>query len=155
MKSTERRAIVLETIRKHVVNNQRDLIRLLNAQGVSITQATMSRDIKALKIIKAPDENGTVRYVAYADESKTDREALTKVISDVVDRVTQVQFMNVVKTLPSNGNVFAAAIDSAKLDDVVGTLAGHDTVIVISPDIATATEVHDWIAEAIDFPTLN
>ncbi len=61
--------------------------------------------------------------------------------------LTQIEFMNVIKTLPSNGNLLAAILDDLKLPEVVGTLAGHDTILVISPNADVAQQLNEEIAK--------
>lgn len=149
MKKTERQIILEQIINQHIVSTQDELLRLLKTEGVDATQATISRDIRDLQIVKARDESGNLRYMIFQGDSNSDDERLEDTISNVVLSVTQVQFLNVVKTLPSNGNVLAAVIDDLPLSDVVGTVAGHDTVVIISPDEAAATRMYQRIKENI------
>ncbi|MFD1672713.1 arginine repressor [Agrilactobacillus yilanensis] len=149
MKKTERQMILEQIINEHIVSTQDELLGLLKDQGVDATQATISRDIRDLQIVKARDESGNLRYMVFQGDSDNNDERLEDTISNVVLSVTQVQFLNVVKTLPSNGNVLAAVIDDLPLKDVVGTVAGHDTVVIISQDNNAADRMYQRIQENI------
>lgn len=149
MKKTERQMILEQIINQHIVSTQDELLNLLKKEGVDATQATISRDIRDLQIVKARDESGNLRYMVFQGDSENNDERLEDTISNVVLSVTQVQFLNVVKTLPSNGNVLAAVIDDLPLKDVVGTVAGHDTVVIISQDNAAADRMYQRIQDNI------
>ncbi|GAF39614.1 arginine repressor [Agrilactobacillus composti DSM 18527 = JCM 14202] len=149
MKKTERQMILEQIIHQHVVSTQDELLALLKDEGVDATQATISRDIRDLQIVKARDESGNLRYMIFQGDSVSNDERLEDTISNVVLSVVQVQFLNVVKTLPSNGNVLAAVIDDLSMPDVVGTVAGHDTVVIISPDNDAAKRMHQRISDNI------
>ncbi len=141
--------ILEQIIHQHVVSTQDELLALLKDEGVDATQATISRDIRDLQIVKARDESGNLRYMIFQGDSVSNDERLEDTISNVVLSVVQVQFLNVVKTLPSNGNVLAAVIDDLAMPDVVGTVAGHDTVVIISPDNDAAKRMHQRISDNI------
>ena len=80
----------------------------------------------------------------YKRQEESQLERLGRSIREVGLTITRVQFLNVIKTLPSNGNLLAAIIDDIDFDQVVGTIAGHDTIVVISPDEKQAK----WFEEA-------
>lgn len=149
MKKTERQMILEQIINQHIVSTQDELLNLLKKEGVDATQATISRDIRDLQVVKARDESGNLRYMVFQGDSENNDERLEDTISNVVLSVTQVQFLNVVKTLPSNGNVLAAVIDDLPLKDVVGTVAGHDTVVIISQDNEAADRMYQRIQNNI------
>ena len=116
----------------------------LKAAGIDATQATISRDIREMQIVKAQDAKGTLRYTIFRGSEESQLERLGRSIREVGLTITRVQFLNVIKTLPSNGNLLAAIIDDIDFDQVVGTIAGHDTIVVISPDEKEAK----WFEEA-------
>ena len=116
----------------------------LKADGIDATQATISRDIREMQIVKAQDAKGTLRYTIFRGSEESQLERLGRSIREVGLTITRVQFLNVIKTLPSNGNLLAAIIDDIDFDQVVGTIAGHDTIVVISPDEKQAK----WFEEA-------
>ncbi|MFQ9107239.1 MAG: arginine repressor, partial [Lacticaseibacillus rhamnosus] len=123
---------------------QEELLAALKAAGIDATQATISRDIREMQIVKAQDAKGTLRYTIFRGSEESQLERLGRSIREVGLTITRVQFLNVIKTLPSNGNLLAAIIDDIDFDQVVGTIAGHDTIVVISPDEKQAK----WFEEA-------
>ncbi|WP_390406926.1 arginine repressor [Lacticaseibacillus jixiensis] len=138
MNKTERQNALARIINQKVIATQDELLTELKANGIEATQATISRDIRELRIVKAQDASGSLRYTIFRGDSESQLERLGNSIREVGLSITRVQFMNVIKTLPSNGNLLAAIIDDIKFDQVVGTLAGHDTIVVISPDVEAA-----------------
>ncbi|QVI37551.1 ArgR family transcriptional regulator [Lacticaseibacillus casei] len=144
MNKNERQAALARTINQKPIATQEELLAALKAAGIDATQATISRDIREMKIVKAQDATGTLRYTIFRGSAESQLERLGRSIREVGLSITRVQFMNVIKTLPSNGNLLAAIIDDIDFDQVVGTIAGHDTIVVISPDERQAK----WFEEA-------
>lgn len=138
-----RRKLILHLIQEQPVSTQDQLLTLLSEQGVSATQATISRDIHALNIVKATN-NGQTRYTQLRNEGQGQNEELFAAIHDNVEEVSTVQFINVLKTTPdsSYATVLAGLFDDAKLSQIAGTVAGNDTLIIIchSPAAAEAIE---------------
>ena len=144
MNKNERQAALARIINQKPIATQEELLAALKAAGIDATQATISRDIREMKIVKAQDATGTLRYTILRGSAESQLERLGRSIREVGLSITRVQFMNVIKTLPSNGNLLAAIIDDIDFDQVVGTIAGHDTIVVISPDEKQAK----WFEEA-------
>lgn len=144
MNKNERQAALARIINQKPIATQEELLAALKAAGIDATQATISRDIREMKIVKAQDATGTLRYTIFRGSAESQLERLGRSIREVGLSITRVQFMNVIKTLPSNGNLLAAIIDDINFDQVVGTIAGHDTIVVISPDERQAK----WFEEA-------
>lgn len=134
MNKSERQAALTRIINQKPIATQEELLAALKAAGIDATQATISRDIREMKIVKSQDATGTLRYTIFRGSSESQLERLGRSIHEVGLSITRVHFMNVIKTLPSNGNLLAAIIDDIGFEQVVGTIAGHDTIVVISPD---------------------
>lgn len=134
MNKSERQAALTRIINQKPIATQEELLAALKAAGIDATQATISRDIREMKIVKSQDATGTLRYTIFRGSSESQLERLGRSIREVGLSITRVHFMNVIKTLPSNGNLLAAIIDDIGFEQVVGTIAGHDTIVVISPD---------------------
>ncbi len=134
MNKSERQAALTRIINQKPIATQEELLAALKAAGIDATQATISRDIREMKIVKSQDATGTLRYTIFRGSSESQLERLGRSIREVGLSITRVHFMNVIKTLPSNGNLLAAIIDAIGFEQVVGTIAGHDTIVVISPD---------------------
>lgn len=150
MKKSTRQAKIEQLISQYTITTQEDLMQRLQASGITATQATISRDIREMQIVKAADGNGNLRYTIFKAGNKSEELRLFDTIHEVVTNVTQVEFMNIVRTLPSDGNLLAAIIDDLNLPEVAGTLAGHDTIFIISPDQAVAQKLHDQIMDHVN-----
>lgn len=144
MNKSERQAALAWIINQKPIATQEELLAALKAAGIDATQATISRDIREMQIVKAQDAKGTLRYTIFRGSEESQLERLGRSIREVGLTITRVQFLNVIKTLPSNGNLLAAIIDDIDFDQVVGTIAGHDTIVVINPDEKQAK----WFEEA-------
>jgi transcriptional regulator of arginine metabolism len=132
-----RQGQILKLVRSHPVHTQEDLAKLLRGVGIEATQVTLSRDVRELQLIKTPDgyrqmDNRPSR------ESGSHFELLA---GEFVQDVKSAQNLVVLKTAPGHANSVAVALDSAEWADVVGTIAGDDTILVITPDNTTASQV--------------
>lgn len=126
---------MLEIIREQDVATQEELVEELRSRGFDVTQATVSRDIRELRLAKAATSAGTYRYEAPAGPLATD--ALGRVQRAFREYVTGVTFSGhliIVKTEPGGAQAVAAALDAAELPEVAGTVAGDDAVLVITKD---------------------
>ncbi len=134
MKS-QRQAKILEIISTKNVETQEQLLEALQKEGFRGTQATISRDIKELRIVKELTSLGTYRYSASANEidsSFTSR--LNTIFRECVVKFDYAQNIIVIRTLPGLASAAGSAIDAMNMNSIVGTLAGDDTVIVIMRD---------------------
>lgn len=143
------------TIKQLIMNEeivtQDELLQRLKDKGVSATQATISRDIKELNLIKTPNSKGVTKYTIYQeDNEKNDEYRLISTISANVTKVTLVQFMNVVNTLPSNAHVIGALVDEVNFPEIVGTVAGNDTILLISKDDEDAKKVYNQLQKYLN-----
>jgi transcriptional regulator of arginine metabolism len=128
-KPTRQKAI-LALISEHVVANQEELRQLLEGAGQKVTQATLSRDLRDLGIVRAHTSNGP-RYVqpeALSDEDKPSLEALLPQLFESVDGVRE---LLVLRTSASGAQPIAEAIDAEDWPDVLGTVAGDNTILII------------------------
>ena len=140
MKS-QRQAKILEIISTINVETQEQLLAELERAGVRSTQATISRDIKELRIVKELTSLGTYRYTTAAREvPSTFSGRLNTIFRECVTRYDYAQNIVVIHTMPGLAGAAASAIDAMNLSVVVGTLAGDDTVIVIMRDTNTAAQ---------------
>ncbi len=130
MKMT-RHAKIKEIIDKNKVETQEDLAAALRAEGIDVTQATVSRDIKELMLVKVPDANGQYHY-AYPKEHNMllTPGRLERTFQDSIIGIRVSQCMVVIRTLPGTAQAVAYAVDYMKWEEVLGTIAGDDTVFV-------------------------
>ena len=138
MKS-QRQAKILEIISNKNVETQEQLLLELQNAGFNSTQATISRDIKELRIVKELTSLGTYRYTAYSNElSGTFSTRLNTIFRECVVNFDYAQNIIVIRTLPGLANAAASAIDSMNMSSVVGSLAGDDTVMIVMRDMNAA-----------------
>lgn len=149
MKKSERQMFIKQIVLNHEVSTQDDLLELLEEKGVKATQATISRDIKELNLIKSATSEGGVKYTLYQNTQITMEEKLASTIKSVVTGITHVEFMNVVKTLPGNAHVIGALVDDIHYPEIVGTVAGNDTIMLISESKEVAKKVYDYFNDQL------
>ena len=136
---SERQSSLLQLIRERDIGTQEELVARLNKGGFYATQATISRDIKELGIIKVNNSRGQQKYVALDRSGEAPSSRLMKVFSEAVIQVDLAMNLVIIKTLPGMAQASASALDSMHLPDVVGSIAGDDTVFVAvrTPDHAS------------------
>ena len=131
----QRQAKIMEIISNRNVETQEQLLSLLRQEGFRATQATISRDIKELRIVKELTNLGTYRYTAAANESNgTFTARLNAIFRECVTGFDYAQNIIVIRTLPGLASAAGSAIDSMDMNKIVGTLAGDDTVMVVMRD---------------------
>ena len=134
MKS-QRQAKIMEIISNRNVETQEQLLEQLQAAGFRSTQATISRDIKELRIVKELTNFGTYRYTAATDEvSGTFSSKLNTIFRECITGYDYAQNLIVIRTLPGLASAAASAIDAMGMSVVVGSIAGDDTVMVVMRD---------------------
>ena len=134
MKS-QRQAKIMEIISNRNVETQEQLLALLQEEGFRGTQATISRDIKELRIVKELTSLGTYRYTASTNEVGGSFSAkMNTIFRECVTGFDYAQNIIVIRTLPGLASAAGSAIDSMSMNMVVGTLAGDDTVMVVMRD---------------------
>ena len=135
----KRQAKIMEIITNRNVETQEQLLKELKEAGFRSTQATISRDIKELRIIKELTSFGTYRYAATNEEmSGTCSGRLNTIFRECITNFDYAQNMVVIHTLPGLASAAASAIDSMNMSVVVGTIAGDDTVFIVMRDTNSA-----------------
>ena len=131
----KRQSKIMEIISNTNVETQEQLLQLLQEAGFTSTQATISRDIKELRIVKELTTLGNYRYTAGAKEvPSTFSNRLNTIFRECVTSFDYAQNIIVIRTLPGLANAAASALDAMDLSVVLGTLAGDDTVMVVMRD---------------------
>lgn len=140
----------LKAIRKIIsdsrVSSQDHLLHKLEEEGVTITQATLSRDLKVLKVGKVPDAEGGYYYVL----SETEGESLRGYVEDFKRGYLSLAFshnLGVIKTLAGHADTVAIALDRLDLHEILGTIAGDDTILVIIKEGETAESLTSHLEE--------
>jgi len=134
----ERKQAILDLVGGRAIRTQDELVAALRGRGLEVTQATVSRDLRELGLARVAGGEG-LRYIAPVPEEEVPALGrLRGVLRDHVRGIEFVDFVGVVRTRPSTAPLVAAAIDAARYEEVAGTVAGDDTVVVITRGSAAA-----------------
>ena len=146
---TIRQMAILDIIAKQDVETQEELAEALRARGIQVTQATVSRDIKELRLLKVLTPSGSYKY-ATADKAENGlSERFIRMLAESLLSVAASNNLIVVKTLSGSANVAAEALDSLHWPEILGTLAGDNTILLIICSEAEAPDVVRRIQEMI------
>ena len=126
---TKRQAKMLELIKKYDIETQEELSDYLEKEGYQVTQATVSRDIRELKLTKVAKSNGRQKYAALVESGEDLSEKYVRVFRDGFVSMDMAQNILVIKTVAGMAMAVAAALDAMHLHEVVGSIAGDDTIM--------------------------
>ncbi|MBR2523241.1 MAG: arginine repressor [Clostridiales bacterium] len=147
-----RQEMIIKLIRDKDISTQEELTALVRKSGIDTTQATVSRDIKDLGIIKVTLPNKSTKYAILDRTGDTAPGRLLAVFANSVITVESAMNIVVIKTLPGMAQAAASALDSMHLNGIVGTIAGDDTVFLASKGIeeanALVVTLNDMVSEA-------
>jgi transcriptional regulator of arginine metabolism len=129
---------LLQVIREKVIATQDELATSLNDAGMEVTQATISRDIKELGIIKVTTATGDQKYIPMERSGEVASGRLMKVFSEAVIQIDVAMNLVIIKTLPGMAQAGAAALDSMRLPEIAGSIAGDDTIFVATRSLDQA-----------------
>lgn len=125
-----RHAMILQLIDAMEIDTQEMLADQLMARGIKVTQATISRDIKELRLIKVLSDHGTYKYATAERADKNISDRLIRIFAESVVSMIEAENLIVIKTLPASANVAAEAIDGLNWSEIAGTLAGENSIFV-------------------------
>ena len=141
-----RQSVILKIISERDIETQHQLMQALAERGIKSTQATLSRDIKDMRLVKELGPNGTYRYVQAAKPEQDDSsERLRKILKESLVSFDLAQNMLVIKTLPGLAPAACSAIDGMHIENLVGTLAGDDTAFLAMRDNESALRFYHEI----------
>jgi transcriptional regulator of arginine metabolism len=139
-KSTRHTAI-RELVAEQAIASQEELRRLLHQRGWDVTQSTLSRDLRELRLARIPDAQGRARY-AFPDATTEDATPqLERLLPQLLVDMDSVQTLVVARTVPSGAQPVAAALDAVGWGDILGTIAGDDTVLIICRSVPARERV--------------
>ena len=148
MKS-KRHSKIIEIIKSTAIETQEELAEELKKAGFDVTQATVSRDIKILKLIKMQGASGNYKYAASSKESKDINDKLSSILANAAISVENVDNFVVVKTLTGSAMAVAEAIDNLFDTEVAGTIAGDNTIFILARSLDKAEELVDKVRRMI------
>ena len=145
-----RQSMILDIIAKEHIETQEQLLEQLRKRGVASTQATISRDIKQLHLVKEPTGQGRYRYAVSVQKTKLNfADKLRTIFRESVLTVDNAQNIVVIKTLPGLANAAGSAVDGMDVPYLVGSLAGDDTALLIMRDTESALDFTEEIKEML------
>jgi transcriptional regulator of arginine metabolism len=127
----QRHIKIREMISNHDIETQDDLVELLKKANFNVTQATVSRDIKELHLVKVPMNDGRYKYSLPADQRFNPLQKLKRTLTDSFISIDYADHLIIMKTLPGNANAIGALIDKLDWEDLMGTICGDDTILII------------------------
>ena len=144
----DRQNVIMEIIAPQDIETQNQLLEALAARGVKSTQATLSRDIRDMRLIKELGPNGNYRYVTAASQDNADLDArLKKIFKECVLSYDLAQNILVIKTLPGLAQAAASRLDGMDISGLVGTIAGDDTAFLALKDSDAAVRLYHEIEQ--------
>ena len=148
---TQRQAKIMEIVSTRDVETQEQLLEALQSAGFYSTQATISRDIKELRIVKELTKYGTYRYTTSSKEVSGSFSArLNTIFKECVTGFDFAQNMVVVRTIPGLASAAASAVESMELGYVLGTIAGDDTVLIVMRNMDAAAAFCSDLKDLLD-----
>jgi transcriptional regulator of arginine metabolism len=145
----ERHSVIRQLVRAESIASQDELRRRLARRGFDVTQATLSRDIHELRLYKGPNGYAAPNGNGHVEEEEDEQPAVDEVLSSFGVAVRQAQNQLVLRTTSGAAQPVALAIDHEEWSEVVGTLAGDDTVLIICPDPRRASSMREKLERMI------
>ncbi|QQK75928.1 transcriptional regulator ArgR [Salicibibacter cibarius] len=145
MTKGKRHVKIREIINEQEVDTQEELVFQLQEAGFNVTQATVSRDIKELHLVKVLTQDGRYKYSLPADRRFNPEEKLKKHLFDSFVSIDYSDHLIVLKTLPGNAHAIGALIDNLNWEDIMGTICGDDTILIICKQAKQSPALTDRI----------
>ena len=146
MKS-QRQNRILELVSRYEIETQEEMMQRLRDEGYTVTQATISRDLKELKLTKALTAAGTYRYSVAAGRAHAAAGRLNNAMADSIVHVDYSMNNVVIKTYPGLAQAVASAVDGLNMHSILGCVAGDDTIIVVTRDPESSAQISNKIRE--------
>lgn len=143
MSKLQRHIKIRELITEKEIDTQDELVDQLKKSDFDVTQATVSRDIKELHLVKVPSNNGNYKYSLPADQKFNPHEKLKRLIMDAFVKIDHTSLFIVLKTIPGNAHAIGALIDNLEWDEIMGTICGDDTCLLICRTDEDAVEIKE------------
>ena len=150
MMKNDRQAMILEIISQENIETQEQLLSRLQERGISSTQATISRDIKQMHLIKEPVGHGVYKYAVSGNRTKLNfAEKLRTIFRESITSIDYAQNIVVIKTMPGLASAACSALDNMDINYMVGSLAGDDTAFLLMQDAESAAAFCEEIKEML------
>ncbi len=150
MKKYTRQSKILEIIEENEIETQEDLAEKLKQLGIDVTQATVSRDIKELRLSKVLTKSGKYKYAPIGQKQEGITERLANIFKNSIISIDSAGQLLVLSTIPGAAQIAGSAIDSLGIDGIVGTIAGDDTVFVAIRDETSMEDIKDTFNKLLE-----
>lgn len=137
---------IKEIVSQREIDTQEDLVHALEESGFPVTQATISRDIKELQLIKVVGSNGRYKYAIPMGTSGITLDSLRRKLMEVFMSIARTNNLIVIKVLPGNAHSIGFMLDNIEIEGLLGTLAGDDTLLLICSNEEQAIHLEKWFA---------
>lgn len=146
-----RQSKILELIEKYDIGTQEALMQKLSEEGFETTQTTLSRDIRQMKLVKSTTGKGSYKYVPSADTTVTQVPGIGSAMTESIRKMQVAGNMLVIRTLSGMANAIAVCVDNLGISDIIGSVAGDDTILIVLADHETAISVLTKMKESFAF----
>ena len=136
---------ILEVIEKENIETQEELAKILNEAGFVVTQATVSRDIKKLGLVKVKGKGSHQKYAPKDSSTLVEYDKYVRVLKDTITGMDDAENLLVIKTVPGMAMAVAAALDSLRIPEIIGSIAGDDTIMCATKNNRHVKDVMDKI----------
>lgn len=150
MMKEKRHAKILDIIRQNDVETQEELCKLLNEEGYHVTQVTVSRDIRELQLTKISVEGGRQKYTLFAKEKSMLKDKFDRIFREGTISIKTAQNLLVIKTVSGMAMAVAAALDSMNCEEIVGSIAGDDTIMCALQSAADAEQLRKKLCQIMN-----
>ncbi|MBE3551636.1 MAG: transcriptional regulator ArgR [Kyrpidia tusciae] len=140
---------IRELVAARSIETQEELVQALRESGFQVTQATVSRDIKELQLIKVPTADGRYVYALPPEPSVNNEARLQRMLPESFVSLDRAENLIVMKTLPGNAHAVAALVDAVGWSEIMGTIAGDDTILVICRSAQQAAAVEERFRQMV------
>ncbi len=143
MKKYARQSKILELIENYEIETQEELADYLKKTGIDVTQATVSRDIRELRLVKVLAKSGKYKYAVIGQNVEGTTDRLIKIFKNSIVSVDTAGHLLVLKTLPGAAQICGSAVDSLGIDEIAGTIAGDDTIFIAISNIDKIKDIRE------------
>lgn len=147
-----RHSKIIEIIKENNIETQEEIATKLKESGFDVTQATVSRDIRELNLTKITDSDGRQKYAVLAKDSTAATARLNSVFNTGIESIDSAQNIIVIKTLTGMAMAVAAALDSMENSDIIGSIAGDDTIFCVTKDKENALKMIERLKAMVKLP---
>ena len=149
MRKYARQSKILELIETHEIETQEELAEYLQRTGTKVTQATVSRDIRELQLVKVATKHGKYKYAVMDSNTEGTADRLIKILKNSILSVNTAGQLIIIKTIPGAAQICASAVDNIVSEGIMGSIAGDDTVFIAISDYSDINMISETFKELL------